>query len=57
MVLGGASEVPVDDEAIISGLRQYVAAGASRRDAIDAVCADLGVARNRVYGLAVAIDR
>lgn len=43
---------PTDDE-IVSALARHTAAGLSTRDAVDEVTAALGVARKRVYNLAV----
>ncbi len=49
IVLAGAPSESLDDATIGAALSDAVAAGATRRDAVDAVAADLGVARNRVY--------
>jgi len=59
LVLHGAEEpvVEVDDSDIIARLEAAQAAGASRRDAIDHVAAELGLPRKRVYSLALARPR
>ena len=46
----------VDDEAIVSALTQELAAGASRRDAVERVQAATGARRKRVYNLALTLD-
>ncbi|HCB37331.1 MAG TPA: 16S rRNA (cytidine(1402)-2'-O)-methyltransferase, partial [Acidimicrobiaceae bacterium] len=48
--------VPTDAD-ITTALAAEQAAGATRRAAVDAVAASLDVARNRVYGLALAVPR
>jgi hypothetical protein len=54
VVLGGAPATgEVRDDAIVDALGIELAAGSTRRDAIDAVVAGLGVPRRRVYGLAL----
>jgi 16S rRNA (cytidine1402-2'-O)-methyltransferase len=54
VVLGGAPHVsrPVDDDAIRAALRDELAAGSTRRDAVAAVSARLGAPRRLVYALA-----
>ena len=54
IVLGGAALTTFSDEAIVAALLAESSAGQTTRDAVDAVVARLGVARNRVYGLATA---
>jgi 16S rRNA (cytidine1402-2'-O)-methyltransferase len=49
------TEISVADGEISSALERALAAGASRRDAAAGVAAQLGVARRRVYELAVAM--
>jgi 16S rRNA C1402 (ribose-2'-O) methylase RsmI len=46
-------QIDVTDEVIREELSQRTANGLSKRDAIDEVTAALGVARKRVYALAV----
>jgi len=58
IVLGGAAPpaiVEISDTDIIERLHQTLAAGRSKRDAIDQVAAELGVVRRRVYELAIAL--
>jgi len=55
VVLAGAPPVPVDDDAVREALLVELGAGASRRDAVAAVEASLGVPRNRVYDLALGL--
>jgi 16S rRNA (cytidine1402-2'-O)-methyltransferase len=57
LVIGPASRdaAPVDDTEIRSALERALAAGATKRDAAAGVAAELGVAKRRVYELAVAI--
>ena len=58
IVLGGSSETgePGDSE-VLGSLRLRLAAGNSARDAVSAVAEELGVARRRVYELALSIRR
>jgi 16S rRNA (cytidine1402-2'-O)-methyltransferase len=51
VVVAGASQVrePVDDEVLAAEVAQRMAAGASRRDAVDQVAAARGLARRVVY--------
>ena len=54
LVVGGATE-PVEaatDEALAVAVAELVAAGGSRRDAVDAVAARYGIARRVVYAAA-----
>jgi 16S rRNA (cytidine1402-2'-O)-methyltransferase len=55
VVLGGAplTDAPPDDDAIRAALRDELAAGASRRDAVAAVTRRLRVPKRTVYALAV----
>lgn len=57
LVVGPAprDEAVVDDSQIQAALERALAAGASKRDAAAGVAAELGVARRRVYELAVVI--
>ena len=57
LVVGPApsGEAVVDDSQIQAALERALAAGASKRDAAAGVAAELGVARRRVYELAVVI--
>ncbi len=57
IVLAGAPDVDVDDEDILARLATLLGAGADRRDAVAEVTLDLGVARRRVYDLALALRR
>ena len=56
IVLDGATPIDVRDTDIVSALAREIEAGASRRDAIDAVSEGLEVGRKRVYALALALD-
>lgn len=49
--------VEVDDAVLLAAVRAAMTAGASRRDAATAVARDHGVARRRVYELALGADR
>src|SRR5262249_53307915 len=58
LVVEGAPEPPpIDDAAIVGRLAGLVDAGATPRDAIDAVSRELGLARRRVYRLWQERDR
>ena len=50
---GAAPRHEVTDDAICEALELEIAAGSSRRDAVDSVTAGLGVARRRVYRLSL----
>jgi 16S rRNA (cytidine1402-2'-O)-methyltransferase len=50
---GAVREIEVDDAVLLDAVREAVAAGASRRDAVSAVAHKYGVARRRVYELAL----
>jgi 16S rRNA (cytidine1402-2'-O)-methyltransferase len=53
LVLEGATRPPdVNDEAIVSALREAISYGQSKRDAVTAVSKDLNIPKNRVYELA-----
>lgn len=54
IVLAGAERAEVDDASIVARLDAALEAGASKRDAVDQVAAELDVPRNRVYELAIA---
>lgn len=53
LVVEGGEPTAPDDEAIVEALRESLAGGAERRTAVEEVSAALGVARNRVYRLAL----
>lgn len=57
IVLEGASaeSPPADDDAIRTALRSALAAGASKRDAVTDVAAQLGVPKKQVYALAIPL--
>jgi 16S rRNA (cytidine1402-2'-O)-methyltransferase len=55
VVLGGAAPVDVGDDEVTAALRARLDAGGTRRDAVDAVVAELGVARRRAYDLALGL--
>ncbi|HJM20422.1 MAG TPA: 16S rRNA (cytidine(1402)-2'-O)-methyltransferase [Acidimicrobiales bacterium] len=55
VVIGGAADVTVDDDVVVSALRKELESGTTRRAAIDHTSATLGVARNRVYALALEL--
>lgn len=56
IVLAGAptDEDPIGDDTIRTALRSELAEGSTKRDAITAVAARLGVPKRRVYALAIA---
>jgi len=54
VVLAAARPVGFDDAVVVEALVAALAAGSSRRDAVDAVAAATGVARRRVYDLALS---
>ncbi len=56
IVVGGASDVEVDDDVIVQTLRKELELGQTRRDAIDRTSKMLGVARNRVYAHALTLE-
>jgi len=55
LVVAGASAEPVEvtDDELLSALRDRLATGDSRRDAVAAVAAEYAVARRRVYALSL----
>jgi 16S rRNA (cytidine1402-2'-O)-methyltransferase len=57
VVVGGAAAQPaaVDDAALAGEVAELVAAGRSRRDAVDAVAARHGLARRVVYAAATSL--
>jgi 16S rRNA (cytidine1402-2'-O)-methyltransferase len=55
LVVAGAPEVEVVDDALVDELHRLLGTGSSRRDAIDEVAAAHGVPRNRVYALALEL--
>jgi 16S rRNA (cytidine1402-2'-O)-methyltransferase len=59
IVVGPAvvAEVEVDDAVLVDAVRAAMADGASRRDAAASVAQEFGVARRRVYELALGTDR
>ncbi len=58
IVLGGrpVDVGPADDDTIRCALRDAIAAGSSKKEAIAAVAAELGEPKRRVYALAIALD-
>ena len=52
-----AVEIEVDDAVLVEAVRVAMADGASRRDAAAAVAQEFGVAKRRVYELALGTDR
>ena len=56
VVDGAPPPADVDDQQIVSAIDERLAAGASRRDAVAEVAHGLGVARRRVYDLALGAD-
>ena len=56
VVDGAPPPAGVDDEQIVAAIDERLAAGASRRDAVAEVAHGLGVARRRVYDLALGAD-
>ena len=57
VVLGGAPEAEVDDDAIERALAGHLDQGADRKTAVAAVAAELGVGKRRVYELALRAGR
>lgn len=58
VVIEGAPEPgELDDAAIVERLTAALAGGASRRDAVDAVVAETGAKKRRIYDLALDIHR
>jgi len=55
IVVGGAPQIEIDDEVVLEALQMELESGVSRRAAIDHISATLGVARNRVYALALEV--
>jgi 16S rRNA (cytidine1402-2'-O)-methyltransferase len=53
IVLGGAVATAIDDDTIRAALRDELAAGATKKDAIATVSKRLGVPKRRVYALAI----
>ena len=53
VVLDAAPEVGIDDALLRSELEALISGGSTRRDAVDVVAGRYGVARRRVYGLAL----
>ena len=56
VVDGAPPPAGVDDDQIVRAISERLAAGASRRDAVAEVASGLGVARRRVYDLALGAD-
>jgi 16S rRNA (cytidine1402-2'-O)-methyltransferase len=56
VLAGSVGDDDPDDDAIVAMLRGALDDGESRRDAVDRVAASTGVARNRVYELALTIS-
>lgn len=57
VVDGAPAPEPADDDAVLAALVAMLEGGASRRDAVAAVAEGLGVAKRRVYALAIGVDR
>ncbi len=55
VVIGGAPVSEVGDEDVRDALHEHLSGGATVRDAVDAVVAQLGAPRNRVYELAISV--
>jgi len=55
IVVGGAPQIEIDDEVVLKALQMELESGVTRRAAIDHISATLGVARNRVYALALQV--
>jgi 16S rRNA (cytidine1402-2'-O)-methyltransferase len=56
LVVGPAeAEGPIADAEVVAALERALASGSSRRDAAAGVAAELGIAKRRVYELAVAM--
>ena len=55
IVVGGAPQIEIDDEVVLKALQMELESGVTRRAAIDHISATLGVARNRVYALALEV--
>ncbi len=55
IVVGGAPQIEIDDEVVLEALQMELESGVTRRAAIDHISATLGVARNRVYALALEV--
>jgi 16S rRNA (cytidine1402-2'-O)-methyltransferase len=56
VVAGAPDPEPPDDQALVAALEARLAAGASKRDAVDAVSGETGISRRRVYELANSLD-
>jgi len=56
VVEGASAPSEITDDAIVALLEKAVAAGSSRRDAVDRVVADTGARKRRVYDLSVTIE-
>ena len=56
VVEGASAPSEITDDAIVALLEKAVAAGSSRRDAVDRVVADPGARKRRVYDLSVTIE-
>lgn len=52
----GESQTPIDDASILMRITELRSTGMRTRDVVDAVAAELGVARRHVYALAVAVS-
>ena len=55
IVVGGAPQIEIDDEVVLKALQMELESGVTRRAAIDHISVTLGVARNRVYALALKV--
>jgi 16S rRNA (cytidine1402-2'-O)-methyltransferase len=56
VVAGAETAAALGDDTIVAQLQEVLAAGATRRDAIDRVTAATGARRGRVYDLALGLD-
>lgn len=57
VIEGRAADAPADDDRIRDELRRLIEGGADRKTAVATVTAALGVAKRRVYDIALAIPR
>ncbi|MGI6153682.1 MAG: 16S rRNA (cytidine(1402)-2'-O)-methyltransferase [Christensenellaceae bacterium] len=51
VVIGRAEKKPLTDEQLLAYAKEYIAAGASRKDAAKKIAEEFGASKNRVYGL------
>ena len=50
-----ADDIPVDDDTIRAALRAELAAGATKKDAVATIAANLAIPKKRAYALAIAL--